>query len=42
MTITQNQIELYKNHLVNEEKSKITIEKYIRDVKAFSKWLENG
>ena len=42
MTITENQINLYKNHLVNEEKSKITIEKYIRDVKAFSKWLADG
>ena len=42
MTINENQINLYKNHLVSEEKSKVTIEKYIRDVTTFSKWLADG
>ncbi len=28
----------FKNHLIEEEKSKNTIEKYIRDVKAFMEW----
>lgn len=42
MTINENQINLYKNHLVSEEKSKITIEKYIRDITAFSEWLADG
>ena len=39
MTITENQINLYKNHLISEEKSKVTIEKYIRDITVFSEWL---
>ncbi len=42
MTITKNQINLYKNHLISEEKSKVTIEKYIRDITAFSEWLADG
>ena len=42
MTINENQINLYKNHLVSEEKSKVTVEKYIRDITAFSEWLANG
>ena len=29
----------YKNYLVEEEKSEATLEKYIRDVKAFASWL---
>ncbi len=42
MTITENQIDLYKNHLISEEKCKVTIEKYIRDITAFSEWLTDG
>ena len=42
MTINENQINLYKNHLVSEEKSKVTVEKYIRDITAFSEWLADG
>ena len=34
-------IEQYKNHLVEEEKSAATIEKYIRDVAVFRIWA-NG
>lgn len=34
-----NQIKRYKLHLINEEKSAVTIEKYIRDISIFYKWL---
>lgn len=34
--ITEKIIAEFKEHLVLEERSKITVEKYIRDVKAFS------
>lgn len=37
--ITQELIEKFKNHLVNEEKSEATLEKYIRDISAFFAWL---
>ena len=37
--ITQELIEKFKNHLVNEEKSEATLEKYIRDISAFLVWL---
>ena len=30
-TITQTQIELYKVYLISEEKSEVTVEKYIRE-----------
>lgn len=30
----------FEEYLINEEKSKLTLEKYIRDVKAFCVWLE--
>ena len=39
-TITQTQIELYKEYLISEEKSEVTIEKYIRDISTFSRWLD--
>ena len=39
-TIEENTIESYKNHLYNEEKSVKTIEKYIRDLRTFSTWLQ--
>ena len=31
-------IKLYRNHLIDEEKSNATIEKYIRDINKFSSW----
>lgn len=39
--ITDDLIKKYKKHLINEEKSKSTLEKYIRDISAFTLWL-NG
>jgi len=34
-TITEKTIEDFRDHLHNEEKSGVTIEKYLRDVRAF-------
>lgn len=39
--ITKNMIEKYKSYLQNEEKSKSTIEKYIRDIEVFFKYTDN-
>ena len=36
--ITDDLIEKFKNFLINEEKASATLEKYMRDVKAFSEW----
>lgn len=41
MKITLQQIMQYKEHLINEEKSEVTIEKYVRDIQAFYRWLNN-
>lgn len=38
-TITLNQIEEYRKYLMKEEKSKATIEKYVRDITAFYNYL---
>lgn len=38
--ITNKIIQKYKNHLINEEKSQSTIDKYIRDITAFYKWTD--
>ena len=38
--ITKRTIEEYKNYLVEEEKSSVTIEKYIRDINAFVDWSD--
>ena len=38
-SITEKQIQKFRKYLVNEEKSDATIEKCIRDVTAFVKWL---
>ena len=38
--ITKRTIDAYKNHLVEEEKCSVTIEKYIRDINAFAEWLD--
>ena len=40
--ITSQKIELFKSHLKDEEKAAITIEKYIRDISAFTSWSING
>ena len=37
--ITKKLVEIFKNYLVNEEKSAATLEKYIRDINAFIAWL---
>lgn len=41
-TLTKESINDYESNLVNEEKSQITIEKYIRDVKAFADILSHS
>ncbi len=38
--ITKEMLENYKLHLINEEKSVATIEKYVHDVTEFAEWLE--
>ena len=37
--ITNEIITKFKNYLTEEEKAKATIEKYIRDILAFMKWM---
>ena len=37
--MTANLIKQFENYLLNEEKSDNTIEKYIRDISAFFRWL---
>lgn len=41
MKITDEMIRNYKNYLITEEKSEVTIEKYIRDINTLSQWLGN-
>lgn len=41
-SITAKAIAEFKEHLILEERSAATVEKYIRDVKAFSAYAENG
>ena len=40
--ITAKAIAEFRKYLISEEKSEITVEKYIRDVKAFAAYAENG
>lgn len=40
--ITAKTIAKFKEHLILEERSEITVEKYIRDVKAFSAYTQNS
>ena len=40
--ITARMIAEFKEHLILEERSEITVEKYIRDVKAFSVYTQNA
>lgn len=39
--IISKRINEFENHLYEEEKSDATIEKYIRDIKCFGKWLKS-
>ena len=39
MYVTAEQINHFKKHLISEERSSATVEKYVRDVLAFSEWL---
>lgn len=39
MYIIAEQITSFKKHLISEERSNATVEKYVRDVLAFSEWL---
>ena len=39
--ITQSQIQLFHQHLIREEKSSATVEKYLRDVRAFAVYVGN-
>ncbi len=41
-TITQDSIEKFKNYLINEEKASATLEKYMRDIKAFFEWTSGA
>ena len=41
MKITMNSILQYKNYLIDEEKSEVTIEKYMRDIKTFYEWMKD-
>ena len=38
--ITNENIEAFKNHLIEDEKSDATLEKYIRDIRGFSEYLD--
>ena len=40
--ITAKVIAEFKEHLILEERSEITVEKYIRDVKTFAKYTQNN
>ena len=40
--ITDDLIEKFKDFLINEEKASATLEKYIRDIKVFSKWTSSS
>jgi len=40
--ITARMIAEFREHLILEERSEITVEKYIRDVKAFSAYTQNA
>lgn len=37
--ITKKLIDKFRLHLINEEKSSATLEKYIRDISAFTEWI---
>ena len=37
--ITEKMINNFKSYLLDNEKSKATLEKYVRDIRAFALWL---
>ena len=37
--ITEKMINDFKSYLLDNEKSKATLEKYVRDIRAFALWL---
>lgn len=37
--ITGKKIKKFEEHLIHEEKSKATVDKYVHDVTAFAAWL---
>lgn len=39
-TIDENTIQSYQNHIYTQEKAQNTIDKYIRDIRTFTAWLE--
>jgi len=39
-TITKEIVEKFRNYLLAEEKALATLEKYVRDVRAFFTWLD--
>ena len=39
-TIDETTLQSYKNHIYTQEKSQNTIDKYIRDIRTFTAWLE--
>ena len=41
-TITDDLIEKFKDFLINEEKASATLEKYMRDIRAFSEWTSGS
>ena len=38
-TITKEQIQSFRNYLIDEEKSKATVSKYMHDITDFAKWI---
>ncbi len=42
MIVTKRLIEKFRRYLIEEEKASATLEKYMRDVIAFSTWLKGG
>ncbi len=41
-TITRDSIRNFENYLINEEKASATLEKYLRDIKAFLAWCSGN
>ena len=41
-TLTPEQIAAYGRHLKQEERAPATVEKYLRNVQAFTRWLDGG
>ena len=41
-TLSDEQIKLYRNYLVEEEKSEATVKKYIFDIMSFQSWLDGA